>query len=243
MTPTTAWGQASPAVANLWQLTSNVDARDRVLIDRPQRRSWIGSTYAAPAMILLIPGEASGDLRRYPLSAGDRETAQSSPRLVVPDRAEEDDRPPLLNEMLGTIRVAFSLTVTELAQVIRVERPTIYSWLGDRAQPQVANLRRMTSIWRLANRWLASAGRPLGDFKRLPVVDGCSVLDLLSGEPLRHHPLGQQLGRLARLRSREQPPARGQGGRDAAALLGLDGPVPGAEDRISFETGQRTGPE
>lgn len=143
--------------------------------------------------------------------------------------------------MLGTIRAAFSLTVTELAKVLLVQRPAVYSWLAGDAEPREPNLRRIIEISAIAEHWMAVSDAPLGAGRRLPGPSGHTPLELLSQNPLDE-------GTAAELEAWFRPTAgssltQGQGGRRAAALLGRDGPVPGARDRVSFETGQRTSPE
>lgn len=162
-------------------------------------------------------------------------------------KAPDDDRrsveePESTSAMLGTIRAAFSLNVTELAEVLRVERPTVYSWLREDVTLRPANRERLVSLWRLAERWTQAAGGSLGELKHSPVTDGYTVLDLLRADPLRRHPLGEHLDRLARLRRGQAQAPRGRRGRAAAALLGLEGPTPGGEERIAFESQQPTGP-
>lgn len=160
---------------------------------------------------------------------------------VARQRATRPSRPApaMPDEMLGIIRAAFSLTVTELAQVLRVQRPAVYSWLAGDAEPREQNLRRLISLTTLAEHWMDVADAPLGAGRRLPGPDGRTPLEILSQEVLDED-LGAALEPWAR--SRASTP-RGQGGRRAAALVGRDGPVPDARDRIPFETGQRTSPE
>lgn len=146
---------------------------------------------------------------------------------------------PGTSEMLASIRTAFSLNVTQLAHALRVERPTIYSWIREDVAPREDNLRRLAAVWELAELWMRVAARPIGTLlHHPPVIDGKSILDLLEDEPLRSHVLSEQLRRLGR---QPEPPAptKGRGGRRAAERLGLQVPSRTSPDRVSFETGQR----
>jgi transcriptional regulator with XRE-family HTH domain len=61
---------------------------------------------------------------------------------------------------INAIRSAFGLSVTDLAAVFRVERPTVYSWLKLESTPSDANARRLGTILKLADTWrsLSPAG-------------------------------------------------------------------------------------
>lgn len=88
-------------------------------------------------------------------------------------------------EALAHIQSAFGLSVTALASVLRVERPTIYSWLRSTNVPTAANRQRIEQVANLADQWLAlSGGSPPKDL-RAEVLAGKSLLELLSEEHLR----------------------------------------------------------
>lgn len=57
---------------------------------------------------------------------------------------------PLVEDLMR-LRSAFSLTVSDLARVLRVGRPTIYSWMMNRAVPRGRNVDRITMLSRLGN--------------------------------------------------------------------------------------------
>lgn len=55
---------------------------------------------------------------------------------------------------VDTIRSAFQLSVTELASVLRVKRPTIYSWLKENPELRPENEERLRLMTLLADEWL-----------------------------------------------------------------------------------------
>lgn len=233
MSSSTAWGQPDAVVSNR---TGYMASPCHLLVDAPDRTE---ATRLRATEALFEPHVLSE--RRH---ATVREVLPAPPRtrVSVTSRGRGPDELPLsTSDMLGVIRTSFSLNISELARVLRVERPTVYAWLKDENEPQRSNRERIVAVWRLAQRWREAVQQPLRELKKIPVIDGDSILELLSDEPLRIHPLTEQLDRLARLRSTRAKPTRGRGGRDAAALLGVDKPVAGAKDRIAFETGQATG--
>lgn len=240
---TTTTSETPPAAGTFGEdLTSNVVLPGMVLPARvavPQLPQ--GRTSAWHAFVRDARSGTSGCL--VPVLA--LEPAPTGSSVVVHTaQAQKQPRsvPATVGEMLGTIRAAFSLTVTELAQVLRVQRPAIYSWLSDDAQPREQNLQRLITIWRLASRWLSTSDVPLGQARRLPGPSGLSPLELLSQEPLSES-VAAELEFWDRSSLGTAASERGQGGRRAAAMLGRRGPVPGARDNVSFETGQRTSPE
>lgn len=72
------------------------------------------------------------------------------------------------SKLVGAIRSAFGLSVTDLASVLGVERPTIYSWLRDQSRPNPARLERIGRVLHLADIWTTSrkdGATPLLDAK------------------------------------------------------------------------------
>ncbi|WP_024366897.1 hypothetical protein [Arthrobacter sp. TB 26] len=59
-----------------------------------------------------------------------------------------------VSDLVDTIRSAFQLSVTELASVLRVKRPTIYSWLKDNPELRPENVERLRLMTSLADEWL-----------------------------------------------------------------------------------------
>src|SRR3990172_12683735 len=49
-------------------------------------------------------------------------------------------------EMISRVRSELSITVKELASILRVERPTIYGWLRGRTVPYPRNRRRLQEL-------------------------------------------------------------------------------------------------
>lgn len=69
-------------------------------------------------------------------------------------------------EQLELIRHSLSLSVTDLARVVGVQRPTIYAWLQNGA-PRRESLERLSMLERVAMHWKSLADRPLGALSRL----------------------------------------------------------------------------
>ncbi len=63
---------------------------------------------------------------------------------------------------VAAIRSAPSLQIKELATVIGVSRPTIYSWLRDEEKPQPQNRKRIAHLLKFANAWNSMSKVPIG---------------------------------------------------------------------------------
>jgi DNA-binding transcriptional regulator YiaG len=93
------------------------------------------------------------------------------------------------------IMAALSLNKTQLAEVLRVTRPTLYEWL-DGKEPNAANAKRLLSLLRL----LADSGVTAADslsprFARGALIESeQSLLDLLKAETLDEARISLTLG-------------------------------------------------
>lgn len=111
-------------------------------------------------------------------------------------------------EALELIQTAFGLSITTLAAVLRVERPTIYSWLKSTATPSLANSERISRVAELADIWLAVGnGRPVVDV-RAAALGHKSLLELLSEEHLRTFATETALRSLAKRLANDDSPRR-----------------------------------
>jgi len=86
-------------------------------------------------------------------------------------------------EQIIAIRSLLGLNVLELATILHVQRPTIYSWQSGTATPHYENGSRLRYIHELAQRWSRMCTEPIGDWVRKPLDEGGRTLAaLLSAE-------------------------------------------------------------
>lgn len=132
----------------------------------------------------LVGEHTGGDAVRLIAIACDRSGSVSPVRptkpLVELPGPTRDPR-----EALELIQSALGLSVTALATVMRVERPTIYAWLRASSTPTAANTARIERIAELAEYWLSISGGEAVNDLRAGVLDGKTLLELLSEEHLR----------------------------------------------------------
>lgn len=97
----------------------------------------------------------------------------------------EFERDYTASEMLSIIRSVFSLNVTEMAEVLRVERPTVYAWASGRTLPQSNNSKRIKAVFRYALFMMSRTSLPLGMLVRESMDHNeKSFVDILSDETL-----------------------------------------------------------
>lgn len=113
-------------------------------------------------------------------------------------------------ERMTGLRRYFSLTVTDLAKILRVERPTIYAWLKGSSEPHSGNLRRLEKIYRLAQEWRAKSSIPMGTYVRDPFDDGRSVLDHLAEENVQERAIRHAFTVIKSRLDQEQATKRGR---------------------------------
>lgn len=88
-------------------------------------------------------------------------------------------------EQMDELLAALSLNKSQLAQVLRVTRPTMYDWFQGK-EPNVANTERLHALLRILARASVSGATPLNArFVRQPMeLTAPSIVDLLAAEQL-----------------------------------------------------------
>lgn len=84
---------------------------------------------------------------------------------------------PSPSQAVNEIRESFNLSVTDLAQLLGVERPTIYSWLKNAAQPTGARAERLVQVRDLAKFWDRSGAAGVKLNLNANIAPGMSLLD------------------------------------------------------------------
>lgn len=120
-------------------------------------------------------------------------TAQS--HVAVSTRTEPSDfRARSVAEKLTDLAAALSLNKSQLAQVLRVTRPTVYAWLRGN-EPGAANLERLHNLLGILARASVSGAAPLNArfVRQRPGPDEPSVLELLCEEELEPEQITEAL--------------------------------------------------
>src|ERR1017187_9717874 len=106
------------------------------------------------------------------------------PVIRVADGNIDSDRLLDTHEKLAGIRRYLSMNVTDMAKVLHVRRPTIYSWLRNEPSLRAEHTRRLEAIYKNARAWRAISSKPVGDFLNRPLTLGPTLLSLLCAKKL-----------------------------------------------------------
>lgn len=86
-------------------------------------------------------------------------------------------------DLIHSIRQVFSLSITELADLLHVSRPTVYAYLEGKQQPQLENRQRLERLAQYAKQ-VQTLALDLTFLIKRPLFDGRSLLDLLKDDEL-----------------------------------------------------------
>jgi transcriptional regulator with XRE-family HTH domain len=90
-----------------------------------------------------------------------------------------------VQEKIAGIRQYLSLTMTDLAAVLQVGRPTAYAWVGGAvAAVQNKHRARLDHVYKLAREWREISSRPLDRVVSEPLGGGVKLIDLLTADDL-----------------------------------------------------------
>lgn len=121
-------------------------------------------------------------------------------------RSEEEALTPA--EQVVTIQQTLSLTLSDLASVLRVSRPTVYKWLRTDATLHAQNIARIGEVFKAARRWRTSSDSRPREFVRTPIVGEQSVVDMLSMEQIDINKLDVAFARIDEAMQRQRSSSR-----------------------------------
>jgi DNA-binding transcriptional regulator YiaG len=153
---------------------------------------------------------------------------------------------PSHNEIIAAIRSSLSLQIKELAEILRVQRPTVYSWIKNEVEPSPTNRERLQYLYRIARKWKQLCNLPADSLIRSTGADGHSVLELLKADEVDQTAIIKRLEGLATQRrkmKREADEKRPKADSLAQSLgLGPDD-ISDQQEFIDALTGRRSNPE
>ena len=131
----------------------------------------------AQAIYDLILGFQPGTGGRWtPDSLIKSETPQAAMYLVTVENRITPEPPASFGEALGSIKSTLGLHVSDLATVLGVSRPTVYSWMQG-SEPHSDSRARLAHLFQIASHIKEiGASRPEALVRR-PLFDGVSLLD------------------------------------------------------------------
>lgn len=126
------------------------------------------------------------------------------------------------SELLASISANLSLRVSELAEVLKVTRPAIYSWMSSDPSLREENRKRLFSIAQIASDWSKFSNLPVGTAVRRSTLSSKSLLDLLKEDKIDREAIAELLKELADLISEEADKKKKKSVAERAKGLGID---------------------
>jgi hypothetical protein len=117
---------------------------------------------------------------------------------------DEEDRLLDTQAKIVGIRHYLSLNMTDLARILKVGRPTVYSWTTGEVLLHSAHRKRLDAVYEIAREWRALSSAPLGNLVREPVSNGMAVMDLLSADRLDLAAIRGGMRHMAELQGRSE---------------------------------------
>lgn len=109
-----------------------------------------------------VAGTWNADLRsRVVIGTGNASLASIRKILFDPPPVREDESFSL-RDRISMIRQHLSLSLSDFARIVGIERPTVYAWMEEKSMPRRTNIERLNRIAAFAERWNELAARPIG---------------------------------------------------------------------------------
>jgi transposase-like protein len=146
---------------------------------------------------------------------------------------------PAVSEMLSLIRSETGLTVSALARLFSVERPTIYAWISESSSPHPSNRTRLERVYRLLRHWQVASRFQICQVTDWDTRQGQSLLELLITNETQEPEVRRTLSGLASSISAE---SHSRSPQDVRTILRRDGESSASdqgEAEIDFITGRR----
>lgn len=109
-----------------------------------------------------------------------------------------------VQEKMAGIRHYLSLNVTDLAGILKVGRPTVYSWATFPVTIKSKHRERLDAVYVLARDWRTLSNIPMGRLVREPIVNGITIIDLLSRDNIDNAMVRDAMQRIKELQDRTE---------------------------------------
>lgn len=125
----------------------------------------------------------------------------------------------LASERIVFCRTWLSLSMTQLASALRLERQTIYGWVSGSSTPHDENEQRLNTVFTIAVNWQRFANEPLGKAVTRKLSNGKSLHEMLIASDLNVFEIRNLFAELKPLLAEK---TRGQERRQLAESLGYE---------------------
>jgi len=170
-------------------------------VEQIQPSGYFGNNDALAFLVRTLQSPPEFGVATVWISTG---TGGDSLTDLVIELNEEEETPPALSagDLIAAIQASLSLQIKELADVLNVKRPTIYSWINEEAEPHASNRERLQQVYQIAQAWNAQCDLPAERLIRAGDTDGVSVVDLLKAADINEDVIIARFDGLAQERMR-----------------------------------------
>lgn len=110
-----------------------------------------------------------------------------------------------VSTQLSNVKAAFGLSISQLAKVLAVKRPTIYSWMDPETGPETlrgANRARLNALCDIAHKWNELSKLPPSRHLTASLTKGGSLFALLSADKLDRRAIEEAMKAVAKVTRR-----------------------------------------
>lgn len=167
------------------------------------------SLVATPTVGYGAPGTGGSVNAHFLLHKGD--WAYEEPTVASRSEALDDQEPRYeVTDALAHVRSALGLSISDLAAVLEVTRPTVYSWIKGEQEPRAGSWRRVRELQQVAQRAEAYELPRMSRLVRRPLPNGPSVLERLRGGDPVSDEVFRALAELAQAEQNQRDSGKGQ---------------------------------
>ena len=107
--------------------------------------------------------------------------------------------PDELKNLLTKIQAALGVSTSDLAEILGVQRQTIYAWNREENTPKEHNIARLQELDRKADEWNKLSSYPAKSAIKVKLHNEKSLFDLLTAEVLEHNKITKAMSEVAHL--------------------------------------------
>lgn len=98
-----------------------------------------------------------------------------------------------LKDILAKIQAAFGVSTSDLAEILRVQRQTIYAWNREENSPNEHSIARLQELDRKADDWNKLSAYPAKPAMKVKLQDEKSLFELLTDDSMDHHKIANAM--------------------------------------------------
>lgn len=166
---------------------------DMIIQSNSCKKGLITSILGVGAIILsssISAGELESNYSHMSVEVADKNAKwnrliQAESGSFAPIRSNEADESTLsASEMISTVFSSLGVRVSDLEDVLKVKRATLYNWKNDGDVKSDENIKRLKLVYSIANEISEFSAKPFGRLAKTHLYHGKSYLERLSEDQL-----------------------------------------------------------